>query len=382
MLKKLLLLSISILASLFLLEVYIRVFNPLGFRIKGAKLELPVNITYIYENPIKGKKIDNKILISRNSIGFRGEDPPFNLSDHLTVVTIGGSTTEGTALSEGDTWTDKLGEKLSNNFKDIWINNAGLDGHSTFGHKILLSDYISKLRPDYALFLIGINDLGLAEANIFDKETKATRTIHTFAEKLVSLSEYSNLISYIDNFRRHRKAVEAGLVFDKDVDYRVLGTADISKEELNNILASHRPLVKEYADRLGELIELSRKYKIEPVFVTQPALYGYAIDDITGIDLSKMILSEGNGEINVGLTGSAGWEILELYNQATKAVGQEKGVLVIDLASEMPKSSRYYYDFVHFTKEGAEKAAEILYRQLCDYLETREEKHVIKRCNR
>jgi len=36
-------------------------------------------------------------------------------------------------------------------------------------------------------------------------------------------------------------------------------------------------------------------------------------------------------------------------------------VFLIDLAHKMPKSSAYFYDFIHFTEEGAEMVAEIMF---------------------
>ncbi|MEI7990416.1 MAG: hypothetical protein WCI88_15385, partial [Chloroflexota bacterium] len=62
------------------------------------------------------------------------------------------------------------------------------------------------------------------------------------------------------------------------------------------------------------------------------------------------------------------WKLLEKYNAALKDIGKEKNVLVIDLADKMPKSSRYYYDFVHYTNEGARKVAEIIEEDLYPYL--------------
>ena len=47
-------------------------------------------------------------------------------------------------------------EKLA--YELVWLNNAGLDGHSTFGHEILLRSHIIKLKPDMIIFLTGIND--------------------------------------------------------------------------------------------------------------------------------------------------------------------------------------------------------------------------------
>jgi hypothetical protein len=52
----------------------------------------------------------------------------------------------------------------------------------------------------------------------------------------------------------------------------------------------------------------------------------------------------------------------------TRAIGSVRNVLVIDLANEMPKSSRYFYDFTHFNNEGSEKISEIVYKKLQPFL--------------
>jgi hypothetical protein len=41
---------------------------------------------------------------------------------------------------------------------------------------------------------------------------------------------------------------------------------------------------------------------------------------------------------------------------------------VIDLAREMPKSSRYYYDLMHFSNEGNDRLAAIVARELTPFL--------------
>ena len=66
--------------------------------------------------------------------------------------------------------------------------------------------------------------------------------------------------------------------------------------------------------------------------------------------------------------GNIAWAYLELYNDVTRSIGAEHNVLVIDLANQLPKSSRYFRDFVHYNNEGAEKIAEIIYNKLLPFL--------------
>jgi hypothetical protein len=63
---------------------------------------------------------------------------------------------------------DVLEEKLANDFQPLWINNAGLDGHSTFGHAVLIEDYISRLKPKLVSFLVGVNDVGRRDLGEFE----------------------------------------------------------------------------------------------------------------------------------------------------------------------------------------------------------------------
>jgi hypothetical protein len=58
--------------------------------------------------------------------------------------------------------------------------------------------------------------------------------------------------------------------------------------------------------------------------------------------------------------------VLGLYNDVVKSFSSQ--VKVIDLASLMPKSSLYYYDFMHYTNAGCGKIAAILSKELLPYL--------------
>ena len=68
------------------------------------------------------------------------------------------------------------------------------------------------------------------------------------------------------------------------------------------------------------------------------------------------------------MDGATAWQVLELYNDVTREVGRERGVLVIDLAREMPKNSTYYYDLMHYTNAGAARVADIIAAQLTPFL--------------
>ena len=60
-------------------------------------------------------------------------------------------------------------------------------------------------------------------------------------------------------------------------------------------------------------------------------------------------------------------EFIELYarfNQAIREVGQEQGVLVIDLAALIPQDKQYMYDVVHLNTRGSQLAAQLISERL------------------
>jgi lysophospholipase L1-like esterase len=360
-LKDLLALVIGCIGAILLLEIILRFYNPLRSTVKGNRIVLPVNTQYVTKNHTISK-LEQTIVLTKNSLGFRGKEPPRDFSKYLTLMTIGGSTTECQYLSDGKTWTDILGRNLNKDFDRVWINNAGLDGHSTFGHTVLMADYIAKLKPKIALFLVGINDMGRDDLGASDlQHIKGRIDIYSIRGLVKSASSYSETFAVVLNVYRYYRAITTGLSHQE---------VDLTKAEMAPAMASNFPAspesdkyLKSYEARLVRLMDIARENQIDPVLITQPTLYGGGIDDVTGVDLDRI----RDGTID----GKASWGSLEMYNEVTRRVGQKQNVLVIDLARELPKSSRYFYDYFHFTNEGANQVADIVYRHLGPYLRTK-----------
>src|SRR5512139_111813 len=110
--KNLLVLLVSFILVLGVCELILRIYNPLGFRIKGNKIILPINKKEIIHHEHGLGKLDQVVVHQRNSLGFRGPEPPTNFAQYLTIITVGGSTTECFDLAEGKTWPHDLGVKL------------------------------------------------------------------------------------------------------------------------------------------------------------------------------------------------------------------------------------------------------------------------------
>lgn len=338
-------------------ELMLRVYNPFPSGIKGNKIVLRVNVKYkIHDTGIP--VLEKDIVHSKNSLGFRGPEPPKDPGKYFKIFTVGGSTTENGLLQDGKTWTDCLGRKLDSSFKSVWLNNAGLAGHSSFGHLVLLQDYLVKLKPNMIVMLVGCNDVNRKDVTASDRYTMKG----TYGSVSSFFTKNSELVNVIATCIRARRAQSFGLS-DRYIDlgHTANDTLFIKPEVMQQQMAALVPLLQEYRNRLNEIAGICRKNGIDLVLVSQPTLLGMGTDPETGADLAKHRVA---GDVN----GELWWKELSLYNEVTRDVAGMNGLFFIDLAHQMPRSSKYYYDMLHFTNEGAEMVSRIISNELLTYL--------------
>jgi lysophospholipase L1-like esterase len=341
--------------ALLVLEVALRLHNPFPFRVHGNRIILPVHQVYTFDNR-GATKLDPITHHTKNSLGFRGPDPPRDLARRLTILTVGGSTTECLFLSDGKTWTDVLARALALKWPEAWVNNAGLDGQSTYGHLVLLKNI--ELRPTVAVFLVGANDVGLEAANTYDTALVPNRprwrALATF------VVDHSETLSVAENLLRAERARQRGFGHSQ-IDLATARRLTLDGREMDAIVEKYRHSLDGYAARLADIADFCRANGIEPVFITQPALFGDTTDLATGVDLRTVqVNGRGNGTLE--------WRLLEMTNEVTRQVAAVRQVLLIDLARELPKDSRLFYDFLHFTNEGAQRVGEIVAAHLLPHM--------------
>ena len=372
MAKNFILLIASCLFCLFISELVLRIYNPFELRLRGNQIELPRNKTYIFEQNVS-KRVKKTIIHTKNSLGFRGSNPPNKFDEHLTIIAVGGSTTECLFLTDNTDWPYILGKLLASHFNKIWINNTGLDGHSTYGHLVLLKSYIGKIKPKIAIFLIGMNDVNLNSKNDYDieaaveeKDAYIFKRVKCFVKNSYLLSLCGNLILGIRSNMKsigHRNIdMLSANVNDYFIEknkininaHNIMIDEDLSREILNAYINQN---YFNYIKRLESIVKYCKQKGIRPIFITQPLLFGEGIDPETGINLETFYFDGG-------LNGKLRWKVLELYNDATRRVGREQGIIVVDLANKMPKSLAYFYDEAHYTEEGSILVADIIAKDL------------------
>ena len=337
------------------LEIFLHIYNPFPFRQKADKIILPRNRTMIFSND-KIPVLEKKTVHKKNSLGFRGPEMPSHFNDLQSYIAVGGSATECFFLSDSNCWTNRLANTLRNGDTTVWINNAGYQGHSTYGHLILINDYIKQLHPKHILLMAGYNEINRGDIMKDESVLKNSSRNSTWGW----IKRNSEVINIMINIQRRIMAdklsvTDGYLDLAKKRDRQLV----LTEHQIDSTCMAQQPLVEAYKRRLTLIIDTCLSNKIDPILVTQPILFGKGIDSVTGVDLEKYKISDK-------YNGLLWWRLLETYNDVTRSMASEKNLSLIDLAKEMPKSSLYFYDICHFSNEGCKKVSEILAGHIAD----------------
>lgn len=292
------------------------------------------------------------IRYTRDEYGLRGScrEP-----ERIDIVTLGGSTTDQVYIADGQTWQDVLQQRINASRPDspVCVANAGVDGHTTFGHIAALERWfplIPKFRPRYYLLYIGINDAALrSKQSAFDENADAS---DIFAHAKGAIKNNSALYGLIH--RLHRPGSGDGpvfaahkLVYPKDADY----TSTESAPDIQTFVHSSSTA---FAERLLTILRGIKGRGGKPICVSQPSIiYKHFDDGWRGI---PNVFSVSGHQFN-GLDYRA--SILSLNgvmaSECTKAGGH-----YIDLEGR-PFALTDYYDGVHLSPAGAAKVGEYLF---------------------
>jgi hypothetical protein len=338
-------------------EIVLRIYNPVDLPQRGTQIVLPVNKRVIFENPVPNSRLDREIVVTYNSLGFRGPDPPVDWQSVYSIVTVGGSTTHGARQRDGLDWPSHVRTALAEEFENTWVNNAGLEGNSTIGHRFLLEQFLLRLRPRMVTFLLGVNDQGPYNQERFDARQRPDE--QPLVHRIVARSE---LLSTLLVVWRLAHAQRMGLRH-WEFDLSSMPVVDLASEDREGVLARHRAeYIEPYRERLTGLMRACKREGIEPVLITQPSFWGDGRDPRTGIEVGPLE--------TLDYSASLAGEVLDLYNETTREVARDEGVFLIDLAREIPLDSTYFYDWIHYTNEGSEMVGRAVARSLIEHLRT------------
>jgi lysophospholipase L1-like esterase len=129
--------------------------------------------------------------------------------------------------------------------------------------------------------------------------------------------------------------------------------------------------LQHYADNLRAIISSVKSRGIAPIFMTQPTMWVEGLDD----QYEKLLLMGGsydrsNPDSLLYFTPRALESGIGAFNDTLMRICKEEGVLYLDLALNMPKTTASFYDDCHFNENGAKQVADLLHDFLKDsYIE-------------
>ncbi len=320
----------------------------------SASLNLHTHLKITSESNLHG--VSSPIRHSTNKWGMRGSDPPEGHAwdETTTIVTVGGSTTQCFYLDDTRTWAYIMEQKLLSGGHNVWVGNVGQDGHSTRGNVLVIDKVVSAIRPDYALFLVGVNDLALSldgtweTGNPFDGNMTELALGPARSAALNRLLDHSRLAHRLYQLKR---GYLDGITI-RAVRYQ----ASIPTEPLTELEAplpakvdDILPSLPLFRSNVLRLIRMARAIGVTPVFLTQPLLFEDN-ERWRGIRARMFWI----GKEHRLLSGATYAHLLDRFNHELLAICAENDVACFDLAREIPHSDDFFYDMVHFNDAGAQ----------------------------
>lgn len=273
--------------------------------------------------------------------GFIGNIKPY-YKKNINIIFSGGSTTENRYVKNEYRFPILTGTLLSKekNLEVLTYNDgkSGRNGIETI-IKTLLNNV--ELKPKAIIFYHNVNSLFTFES--IKADTPYNRRLTIQHETKVK----KNIFSLV--FPETEKKLKYFYNRNFDVKIKKLPTRNFSYDRFKS---AH----ENFKRHLLLFISICNIYNVTPVLMTQPSLLS------KNIDKNDIFLNDSNIDENSKIENLV--TLHQEFNEIIKSVGEEKSVLVIDLAKAYSWTQKEIYDGWHFSKQGNIIAAEFIKEKL------------------
>lgn len=259
------------------------------------------------------------------------------------IAFIGGSTTECMYVDAQKRFPYLTGELLSGDTLKVNSINAGVSGNDTLNSINAYTNKILPLQPDIAVLMHNINDL----------------SILLYEESYWNQNEFRSPIILEDkSLKAFLKAILPNTYeFLFRIKANITGHADefYAQRDSNKVIDQKR-IQELFESNLKIFIEISKAKNIQPVLMTQANRFLVEPDAI--------IANKTKSLESIGIKYTQYKALYDAMNESIRKVANDNDVLLIDLAKEVPQTSEYMVDSVHFNDAGSELVARIIAQQL------------------
>jgi lysophospholipase L1-like esterase len=269
------------------------------------------------------------------------------------IVFLGGSTTQCTYLDERARYPYLAGKFLEEGGLRVNAYNGGVSGNHTLHSIDVLLNKVVPLSPDIVVMMHNINDLGIL---LFEGTYWSD---HWNRSLIVSLPPPQP-----PSGRRVARELKNWLIPRLWARLRALTSrggnaagADAGDEWAHvrghSVDVDSTALTAAFAANLRLFVSVCRTRGITPVLMTQPNRLTEEPDEFVRAFFAKL-------ESDFGIEYARYRAAYRAFNQTIRDVGAATGVLVIDLAAEIPQERAYMYDGIHLNEAGARLVARII----------------------
>jgi lysophospholipase L1-like esterase len=288
---------------------------------------------------------------SINRLGLRGRAAEARKAPGTKrVICLGGSTTFGYSVSDGEDWPALLQQRLGPGFE---VLNAGRPGSTTFRNFPYLRDRLLRLEPDVVVLYEGFNDMWRGVRSHFAEQADYGMVVESLpgAEQSLDLGpprEWPLRPSFL--------AHQAGAWLERRLDSDSPNPGD---RESAGPFRLDPTIVAIYSHNLRAMVSLCRRNGVRVLVLT-----------FAGCDKPEAAEAEQRRRLRYvldampALDPSSAQEALARYREETQRVARAEDVPFFDLASEMSKQLDAFTDTVHFSPRGESEVAQRVFDAL------------------
>lgn len=273
----------------------------------------------------------------------------------VSLVFLGGSSTASVYMGEAERFPYLVGRMLEQaSGKGINSFNSGVGGNNSLHSLNILFNKVIPLKPEIALLCHNINDLTtlLLEGSYWSANPSRSSLVTSKPSINGSLREIQEILipqlsREVNQFSRELKQK-----FRRS-NQKGLGEDEFAQVRDKKIQIDEAGLRQAFRNNLQLFVDICRLHQIRPILMTQANRLKETPDPVIKTSLQDL-------ERRQGLPYQEYKKLFETFNEEIRAVGKKNGILVIDLAAQVPPEKEYLYDIVHFTALGSQRAAEII----------------------
>lgn len=305
--------------------------------------------------------------VSHFSVNEYGYRSPSKFSENrYGILAIGGSTTQCISLSDDESWPWVLENMLnqSSSSVDFTVGNIGVPAFNAGNH----FHQLKHIEPQFenikmVVMLVGINDFARV-LFLGDNFFPTSEDKHLYNRSFIRLPRkgkphfyqrtelYMHLRDKYNQYRSNRIPFTPDLLDTRVREYN----AAIKSDSLPDMTIA----LDDYERNLRNIAKLSKERNLRLVLITQPVLWNKDMNAfeekissmgapvIDGIAYSPIALEKG----------------MEIFNNRLRKVAEDERVDVIDLSRQLPQDTSAFYDWCHYTVQGATEVARILHEDL------------------